>query len=131
MEDFTITAEIAKADDALRVVWGWASVAVEKGVPVIDKQNHIVEIDGLQKAAHNFVAEFRTGSNTHKSLGVGTVVESMVFTKEVQKSLGIDLGREGWYIGMKIHDDALWQRVKKGEMKGFSIGGTAVLEDAA
>ena len=47
----------------------------------------------------------------------------MVFTKEKQKLLGIDLGFVGWWGGFKVLDDALWKNFKSGKYEGFSIGG--------
>jgi hypothetical protein len=59
----------------------------------------------------------------HKGRKTGEVVESLVFTKGLQQSLGIDLGRCGWFIGTKVHADDVWQGVKDGTFGGFSIGG--------
>lgn len=36
-----------------------------------------------------------------------------------------------WMLAMKVHDDVTWERVLKGELRGFSIGGDAkaIFED--
>jgi hypothetical protein len=53
-----------------------------------------------------------------------TVVESWVTTGSHDKSMnyGFELP-EGWMIGVKVDNDATWQAVKNGEVKGFSIEG--------
>jgi hypothetical protein len=51
-----------------------------------------------------------------------------VFAPEVQKALGVDLGKVGWFIGLKIEDVGVWKRVKSGELSAFSFGGRGVRE---
>lgn len=119
------TMPLLKVDDEQRMVWGWASVATKQGETVIDKQGDIVEVGELLEAAHEFMVSYRKSKEMHAGKAVGTVVESMVFTKALQGALGIDLGLEGWLIGVKVHDDDVWAEVKKGTYRAFSIGGTA------
>lgn len=134
-DDFEVTAEIAKtSDDELRVVWGWASVATVGGRPVIDHEGDIIPVAELQKAAHEFMAKSRIGGVDHSYEGddpvqIGEVVDSVVLTRDVQKALGVDLGREGWWVGVKIHDDAIWQGIKDGQYAAFSIGGSGVRQE--
>ena len=42
------------------------------------------------------------------------------------RSMGMDDGRHGWFVGMKIHDEETWQKIKSGELSMFSIGGKGV-----
>ncbi len=58
-------------------------------------------------------------------------VESIVFTAEVQKALGIDLGRVGWWVAGYALDDATWQAIKASELRALSIGGIAERVPAA
>lgn len=115
---------IFKLDEEKRLVWGWASVVTEGGESVVDRQGDVIEVDELQRAVHKFMTDYRVGGNMHDELGIGTVVESIVLTKQVQDALGIDLGREGWFVGLKVDNDAVWKRVKSGELRAFSIGGS-------
>lgn len=54
-----------------------------------------------------------------------TVVESWLTTGAHDKSMnyGFDVPDGTWMIGVKVDDDATWQAVKNGEVKGFSIEG--------
>ncbi|MCC7271415.1 MAG: hypothetical protein IT561_02025 [Alphaproteobacteria bacterium] len=127
---FALALPIAKADTALRTVWGWASVATEDGVPVVDAEGDVVPIDELVRAAHAFMAQSRRGAAGHADGGdqipaVGTVVESLVASRAVQEALGVDLGREGWFVGIRIDDDDAWRQVLAGELPALSIGGVA------
>lgn len=122
-EDFTFTADILKSDEDQRLVYGWASIIFEDGEPVTDSQGDIIAEDDLLEAAHNYVSQYREAKAMHEGDQIGEVVESLVFTSDVQKALGIDLGKIGWFIGMKIHDDEIWEKVKSGSLAAFSIGG--------
>lgn len=126
---------IAKADDSLQVVWGFASVIEENGAPIVDGQGDVIYPVELQKTAHEFMRASRAGGFMHakdpggRAYQVGEVVESVVLTRELQKALGIDLGMAGWLIGMHIPDKALWAKVKSGELSAFSIGGSGQRTD--
>ena len=120
----------AKVDPSLRTVYGWASVITKAGEPVVDVQGDIIEPEELTKAAHAFITDARVGGIMHwqgpdkNPIPIGHVVESMVFTNDVQKALGISLGFEGWWMGMKVTDDAVWKMVQDGRLRAFSIGGS-------
>jgi len=132
----TLTVPIAKSDPALRTLWGWASVATRDGAPVIDAEGDLVPIDELVRAAHAFMADSRRAAAGHDGAGgdpgaVGTVVESLVLSRTLQDALGVDCGLEGWFVGIRVDDAALWDRVASGELTALSIGGTARREPVA
>lgn len=125
-----ISAEIAKefnTEDRLKqgLVYGWASIIEKDGQVVTDHQGDRISPDELVKAAHDFVSNSRQGGVLHDEYGhkIGRIVESVVFTKELQDHLGIDLGKIGWLIGYKITDARVKTLVKSGLLKSFSIGG--------
>ena len=124
-----IEGKILKADDEQRMVWGWASVVTEKGVPVIDRQGDVIEADTLVKAVNNFMEHVRVGKAMHTGEQVGVVVHSLPITKEIGDALGIQSDREGWVVAYKVYDDAIWDMVKSGELAAFSIGGRATKEE--
>lgn len=124
------TRDIVKVDQDERIVWGWASVVMEKGQPVVDRQNHRITPEEMEKSANEFMADVRLAKAMHDGGGVGEVIHSFVVTDEICKVFDIECDRRGWIIAMKIHDDATWDRVKSGELSAFSIGGRGVLTDA-
>lgn len=128
MSDIQFNAVIEKVDPEKRLVYGWASVVVENGQPVIDRHGDIIPVDVLVEAVHKFNTEVRNGGVMHirnegEVVKIATVVESIVFTEDLQKTLGIDLAKVGWFLGMRIEHDKVWEMVKSGELKAFSIGG--------
>lgn len=122
---------VMKSDDDKRLVFGWANVAIRvDGEQIVDWQQDAIDTEDLEKAAYEYVAEFGTAGEMHQRGGVGRVIESIVFTKEKADALGIpqDLLPQGWWIGFKIEDDEVWQKIKSGEYSMFSIEGKALRE---
>ena len=124
----SIQGQILKADDSQRMVWGWASVITENGVPVVDTQGDVIKSDTLMKAATDFMLSTRITKEMHMGGKVGEFVHSLPLTKEIGDALGITSDKEGWIVACKVYDDAVWEKVKSGELKAFSIGGRAKRE---
>lgn len=122
---------VAKADEEKHMVFGWASVAkLSDGTVVQDYQKDVLDIDELEAAVYEYVLYFRDGGEMHQRRGIGVLVESVVFTPQKLEAMGIPEGTVpyGWWIGMKITDDDVWDKVKQGAYSMFSIEGEAVRE---
>lgn len=128
--NFQLPITISKVDIEQRLVFGWASISQIDGVDVIDRQGDIIPPDELERAAYEFMLRFRQQGDMHSEIGVGYAVESMVFTAE-KEACGLvaknDVGQQifGWFVGFKVENDAVWKRVREGELPEFSIGGRA------
>lgn len=122
---------IMKLNEEEHMVYGWASVISKDGQQIIDRQGDVVDSADLRGAVVDFMKHQRNAGEMHRPdrLSVGVVVESLVLDDSIQKSLGIDLGMEGWYVGVHVPDQTTWDKVKDGTYKAFSIGGTATRED--
>lgn len=126
MDDtFVKTADVIKVDGERRIAWGWASVSTVKGELIVDRQGDTITPIEMEKMADGFMASARTAKAMHEGQGVGEVLHSLPLTKELAGALGIQADREGWIVGLKIHDDATWQMFKEGKLAAFSIGGKA------
>lgn len=123
--NWSVSVPIAKVDDDEHMIWGWASVIEEDGTVVTDKQDDKIELAELSTAARTFMKFYRVGGDMHEAMGAGDIVESIVFTPDLQKALGIDLKKVGWFIGYHVTDADVWKRVKSGDLKAFSFGGRA------
>lgn len=121
-----ITFEMKKADPDQRLIFGWASVVTKDGRPIVDHQNDVIPVDELEKAFYDYVLSARQHGHMHSNIGTGRLVECMVFTKQKQDLLGIDLGFEGAWVGYLVDDERVWASHKRGELPEFSIGGMAV-----
>jgi hypothetical protein len=126
--DFNVFFDITKSNSDEGLVSGWANVAVNAdGSLPLDWQDDIIRPEVLEKAAINFMKDYRTSGVMHEGDAKGVVVESIVFTKEKQKCIGIPEGSvpEGWFITVKIFDSDVFKKVKDGTLKMFSIQGRA------
>jgi|GEM_PF-1369712 len=127
--------EIAKTDDEKRLIFGWASVSADlSGQMIEDLQGDMLGIDELEHAAYEYVLGFRDAGERHDPAlrKKGRLVESVVFTPEKVKAMGITGPmKEAWWVGFYIDDDQAWEKIKSGEYEMFSIEGRAVREDMA
>lgn len=120
--------KIAKSDDEKMLAFGWASVSMRVDGEVIeDWQKDIVEPEELENAAYDFVLLYREGGEMHERGGTAVLIESVVFTEEKMKAMGIPEGTlpVGWWIGFKVLDEDVWEKVKDGTYPMFSIEGEA------
>lgn len=67
----------------------------------------------------------------HERGGAAVLVESVVFTEEKTQAMGIPAGAVpvGWWIGFKVLDEDVWEKVKDGTYSMFSIEGEAIREE--
>jgi hypothetical protein len=110
---------------------GWASICADAaGNVMVDHQNDVIPPEELAKAVHQFMQGPRTVAFMHERnddgspMKIGEVVESMVTTPALLKSLGL-VGKlpVGWLVTVKIDDPKARELVRKGLLPDFSIGG--------
>lgn len=121
---FELHVPISKTDEDQCLVFGWASVIEEGGKPVTDSQGDQISEAELEKAFYGFAEEARQAGVDHQDWGdhIGKMVECIVFTKEKQKALGIDLGKVGAWVGFRLKPE-IFAKVKNEGYRAFSIGG--------
>lgn len=124
-KSWSLPVVVKRTDDDQRLVFGWASVSERNGMLVTDAQGDQIEADELERAAYDFVLHSRQQGEMHERVGVGRLIESMVFTRAKQAVLGIDLGSIAWWVGFFVDDDATWAAIKSCDLPEFSIGGHA------
>jgi hypothetical protein len=124
--------EIIKSDDEQRMVYGWASVISEGGVPLVDTQGDIIDAPEMERATTDFMKDARHLALMHQrnpdksftaDLAKGGVIHSFPLTKAIMDALGIQCDREGWIVGAHVPDNDTWEGVKSGKYRAFSIGG--------
>lgn len=119
---------IAKSDDEKMLAFGWASVSMRiDGELIEDWQGDMIEPGELEDAVYEYVRLYRDGGEMHERGGIAVLVESVVFTEEKMKAIGIPDGTLpiGWWIGFKVLDEDVWEKVKDGTYPMFSIEGEA------
>ena len=123
---------VQKVDEEKKLVFGWASVSVTvDGQEVLDLQEDMIDPETLEEAAYKFAELYRDGGEMHERTGVAVMIESVILTAEKQAAIGIPAGTlpVGWWLGFRVTDDDVWEKVKSGEYNMFSIGGTAIREE--
>jgi hypothetical protein len=136
-----MSGEISKLNEDKQQCFGWCSVVKVDGKDVVDKQNDLIDIDDLETSAYDYMLTSRKGGDMHRRASdggvhhVADVIESFVLTPEKISKMGLpDNMQQGWWIGMQVHDDGLWDDVKSGRKRRFSVHGTGkrseVLVDA-
>lgn len=129
-DEFFAEGEIEKSDDDKQLVFGWCSIAKRAdGTVVVDKQGDVLEdIDQMEKVAYDFVLHSRDGGEMHVRKGVSTLVESFVSTPEKWQAMGIPEGTlpVGWWVGFHVIDKRVWQDVKSGKYRMFSVHGSGL-----
>jgi hypothetical protein len=96
-----------------------------------DKEYYIYfSEDTVRKASELFLMRSNQNNATleheRKMLDGMSVVESWIIEDEKQDKsakYGFNLPKGTWMISMKVNNDDVWQKVKDGEVKGFSIEG--------
>ena len=120
--------KIMKSDDDKMLAFGWANVSMRvDGELIEDWQDDIIEPEELEKAAYEYVLLYREGGEMHERGGAAVLIESVVFTEEKMQAMGIPAGTLpiGWWIGFKVLDEEVWEKVKDGTYPMFSIEGEA------
>lgn len=129
-------APIAKADEAKRVVYG-----VVLDPYAVDLQDDWSPPNEVEEAAHAWLANWRMVGSQHEARSPGSqVVESYLFpypspadyraacAVQPHRVFALPFGRDvlhsgAWVLGLKLTDDAEWEKYRSGEYDGLSIRG--------
>ena len=88
----------------------------------------------IEKLAQDFLAnDYQHNITIAHQQGVDdiVVVESWIKTSENDKSVGYGLNEPigTWFISVKVNNDEIWDKVKNGDYKGFSIEAMVGLDE--
>lgn len=124
--EFVSEAVIAKVDKEKRVVTG---VVLEPDE--VDAQGDTIDIEAIERAAYKFLAQYNRETKLgvlHTIFGENGIDLVESWTAKTDFKLGDESISKGtWLMSVKVLDDVLWKKVKKGEITGFSIGGVATV----
>lgn len=111
-----------------RLVGGFAYVAKSNGRILFDTQGDSIDPEDLREAVHEFVKAGRSLGIMHlededgKVIKTGEIVEMAVLGGDFMPP-GMSRDQEGLWIVAKVEDEAVWELVKNGTLRAFSIGG--------
>lgn len=125
-DEYTLTAKVAKLDEALGVVFGYAVASTVDGgkSPHIDLQGDaVVGGDELIKVALGFAEAGAQSDVMHDCVKDGWVPFVMPLNAETKQAFQLAGDVEGIAIGMKPSAET-FKRFQSGELAAFSIFGT-------
>lgn len=91
--------------------------------------------ESIEKMSQDFMKNYRQNEVTldHEEMANDiTITESWLVEdpyKDKANALGINVPQGTWMVGMKVNQIDVWERVKSGELKGFSVESMISLED--
>ena len=124
-----VTRTYLKVDEAKRVVTGPVLVP-----DTVDLEGDFEFPEDIQEAAFKFMEDARNIGEMHTKFGgIGVPVESWI----LREAIFVDKGMEfkiypagTWMMSVKVTDDKVWEKVRNGELTGFSIGFRGTREEA-
>ena len=115
---------IVKADD------GKANFTTFGPIVKVDDEQHYVTGVVYEPDTDDTQGDYMTAEEIQKAASGATTVESWV-TKSDQKIGDQDIQKGTWMMTMKISDPDVFEAVQKGDITGFSMGGSGTyVEDA-
>lgn len=91
--------------------------------------------ESIEKMSQDFMKEYRQYEvkTDHEDVANEVcVVESWLVSdayKDKSNALGINVPEGSWMVGMKVNNIETWDRIKAGELKGFSVESLVSLEE--
>ncbi|PLS05142.1 XkdF-like putative serine protease domain-containing protein [Bacillus halotolerans] len=110
---------LAKESDEQKLVYG---IVYEPDT--VDAHGDFMTAAEIEKAAHGFLKDAREIDKQHDFHGgVGEVVESYVAPADFEMN-GETIKKGSWVLVTKASEE-VWEQIKKGEITGYSMAGTA------
>tara|TARA_R100001463_G_scaffold20385_2_gene49697 strand:+ start:9621 stop:10964 length:1344 start_codon:yes stop_codon:yes gene_type:complete len=135
-EDFIALKEhkevkLAEVDKEKRILMGAALIPNKKIYRKGDEEDYYIFFseDTVRKASELFLMKGNQNNSTLEhniELKGMSVVESWIIEDEKRdksRKYDFDLPVGTWMVSMKVNNDEVWNQVKAGEVKGFSIEG--------
>jgi hypothetical protein len=116
-----LDVRLLKAEGDERIVYG---IVLEPDV--VDAQKDTYDAATVRTAAHDYMERFQNAGLMHKKEinDKAKVIESFIAPADLTIN-GQQVKKGAWVMAMRILDEDLWKAAKRGELGGFSIGGSA------
>lgn len=119
----TVVKMLFQKDDPKKLVYG---VVYEPDT--FDSQGHQASAEEIEKAAHNFLREYRQVDKQHDfKAGAGDVVESYIALTDF--SVGEATIKKGSWLMVTKASDEVWEAIQKGDINSYSMAGESDFED--
>ena len=137
MKTVNLNVPISKVYEDEHIVYGVVYKASkefdEDGAPLdnVDTDGNWMSEETVKKACHAFNKKIQKADNKgfqgvdkrHNGVdGAGIVLESYIAKSKIEE---INADEGDWVAAIEVTDEPLWEDILKGQITGFSIGGTA------
>jgi len=93
----------------------------------VDAQGDTIAAEEIRQAAHKFMEDFGHLGLQHKEIVNGKLKLLESFIAPVDFDVEGQAVKKGtWLMAERVIDDSLWAAIRKGEITGYSIGGSAM-----
>lgn len=116
-----LTGPIAWKNEAKRLAFGAVLVPGEP-----DSDGDVLTAEKIADVAHDWLADYGNIDLQHSLNNAALPVESFLLPSAMAVKIGgqeVELPPGTWILGSRIVDDALWDKVVRGELSGYSIMG--------
>ncbi len=115
---------VTKADDPQKLVYGVVVYEPETE----DAHGDYMDAETIEKAAHSFMEDYQQIDKQHDfTTSAGKVVESYV--APVEMTINDTTITKGTWVLVTKATDEMWEDIQKGEFTGYSLAGTAEVEE--
>lgn len=136
----SVVMPIAKIDSSSRTIIGVVYKASKmfdangKPLDTIDSHGNWATEEEVKKACHKFnkklqekklIGKVGIDKQHNEKPGYGIVVESYIAMADIPD---INASKGDWVAAVEVTDDECWKEIEKGDIEGFSIGGTAKID---
>lgn len=119
----TLVKLVTKADDPQKLVYG---VVYEPEVE--DAHGDYMDAETIEKAAHSFMEDYQQIDKQHDfTTSAGKVVESYI--APIDMTIEDTTITKGTWVLVTKATDEMWEDIQKGEFTGYSLAGTAQVEE--
>ncbi|MCH1722673.1 XkdF-like putative serine protease domain-containing protein [Lactococcus formosensis] len=114
---------LTKAEDPQKLVYG---VVYEPDAE--DAHGDFMDAETIEKAAHDFMENYQQIDKQHDfTTQAGKVVESYIAPTEMK--IGKSTISQGTWVLVTKATDEMWEDIQKGEFTGYSLAGSAEVEE--
>ena len=123
-----------KLENEKRIITGAALIPNKPIYRNIGGREFYISFDEetIEKLAQGYLDNVHTVTTDHNNdVNDVIVIESWIKTSENDKSVSLGLNEPigTWFISMKVNNDEIWQKIKDGIYKGFSIEAIVGLDE--
>lgn len=123
-----------KLENEKRIITGAALIPNKPIYRNIGGREFYISFDeeAIEKLAQGYLDSVHTVTTDHNGdVNDVIVIESWIKTSDNDKSVSLGLNEPigTWFISMKVNNDEIWQKIKDGIYKGFSIEAIVGLDE--